>query len=71
MNLNMPFSARNMNKMSLFEAINEYGKYYLLKGHNIYKINVGKQSNSVIIKCKRYKIILNNNEFFNINNCKV
>ena len=70
MNCNIPFSARNMNKMNLFETINEYEKYYLLKGHNIYKINVGKQNNSVIIKCKRYEIILNNNEFSILTNIK-
>ena len=47
---------------NIVEKLFDYEEYYLIKEKARYKFIIGKSSNDLIIKCKNYELILNNND---------
>ena len=47
---------------SLNKEILKYDDFYLIKDNNAYKIIIEKLEDEILIKCKNYKIKLNNND---------
>ena len=60
-NINKPYKDSNLNNNKNFENLFKYEVYYLIKENNVYKIKITKKENEIIINCKNYKFILNNN----------
>ena len=52
----------NLNKGNKYENLLDYEEYYLIKEKVKYKFIIGKRSNDIIIKYKKYELILNNND---------
>ena len=52
----------NLNEDNIFENIFDYEEYYLINEKVAYKFIIGKRPNDIIIKCKNYEYILNNND---------
>ena len=52
----------NLNEYNIFENLFDYEEYYLIKEKTGYKFIIGKRSNNIIIKCKNYELIFNNND---------
>ena len=52
----------NLNKDNKYENLLDYEEYYLIKEKVKYIFIIGKHSNDIIIKCKKYELILNNND---------
>jgi len=50
------------NGENAFGDLIEYEEYYLIKGNSAYKFIIGKKETEIIIKCKNYELILNNND---------
>jgi len=50
------------NGENSFRDLIEYEEYYLIKGNSAYKFIIGKKETEIIIKCKNYELILNNND---------
>ena len=50
------------NEENKFENLLDYEEYYLIKEKAGYKFIIGKRSKNIIIKCKNYELILNNND---------
>ena len=53
----------NLNEGNKFQNILDCEEYYLIKEKVGYKFIISKRSNDIIIKCKNYEYILNNNDF--------
>ena len=51
----------NLNEENIFENLFDYKEYYLIKEKAGYKFIIIKRSNNIIIKCKNYELILDNN----------
>ena len=62
MNKNVTPKGDNIKENELYEKINEYEEYYLIKENNAFKFIVGKTDKYIIIRCKNYEIKLNNND---------
>ena len=58
----MTSNINNLNEDNIFENIFDYEEYYLINEKVAYKFIIGKRSNDIIIKCKIYEYILNNND---------
>ena len=52
----------NLNEENKFENLLDFEEYYLIKEKIGYKFIIGKLSKNIIIKCKNYELILNNND---------
>ena len=52
----------NLNEYNIFENLFDYEEYYLIKEKIGYKFIIGKRSDNIIIKCKNYELIFNNND---------
>ena len=52
----------NLNEYNIFENLFDYEEYYLINEKVAYKFIIGKRPNDIIIKCKNYEYILNNND---------
>jgi len=59
---NMTPIAKSSKKSILIESIKEPEEFYIIKDYNAYKFIKGELDNNIIIKCKKYKIIFNNND---------
>ena len=62
MTSNITPSGNYIKENILMDNIKEYEEYYLIKENNAYRIFIGKLDNNLIIKCKNYEIIFNNND---------
>ena len=58
----------NLNKDNKFGNLLDYEEHYLIKEKAEYKFIIIKRSNDIIIKCKKYEVILNNNDLSKLTN---
>ena len=58
----------NLNEDNKFENILDYEEYYSIKEKTEYKFIIDKCSNDIMIKCKKYELILNNNNLSKLTN---
>ena len=51
------------NENTIFENIDNFQEYYLIKDNNVYKFIITKLKANVLIKCKNYRINLDSDNF--------
>ena len=57
-----------LNEDNKFENILDYEEYYSIKEKTEYKFIIDKCSNDIMIKCKKYELILKNNDLYKLTN---
>ena len=60
-----------VNPSISLKNIIKYDEFYLQKEDTIYKIIIGKFEQNILLKCKKYELLLNHNDFFQLAHIKL